>query len=90
VSTGDLREFLRNSSRNFCIRATNATRFNRSDIGEVVEVRSYVATGGSAGAPSTQMRKFKGADYTVANGDMTPVGDHSTEEWCVTYRPYSP
>jgi len=66
------------------IPATNATPLGLADVSTVTSILAFVA---SSGAPATQTLLQEPTDYTVGGGDVTPVGDHSSELWVITYRP---
>jgi len=80
----NLPDLFRGAIRSVMIGATNATALGRDDIGTVVGILCFNKTGR---ASCTKGLEEPGVDYTVANGDVTPVGDHSTELWLICYRP---
>lgn len=84
AQAGNLAEILGLAARVIKIKATNATALGRTDI---VRVKTILAFTTSTGAPATQTLLVEGTDYTVANGDVTPVGDHSAETWVIAYTP---
>lgn len=89
VSSG-LGDIVALSTRQIRVAATNATtlkdRDGRTicDVALVTSIEAFVAADGS---PAAQTLLIQGTDYTVTNGTVVPIGDHSTELWVVTYRP---
>ena len=82
--TGRLAELLTLSLRQVKATATNETALGLRDIGTVTSIMAFTR---SSGAAATKTLLTQPTDYTVANGDITPVGDHSLETWVITYRP---
>lgn len=66
------------------IAATNAVALGLTDVSAVVSILAFVT---SSGAASTKHLLDLTTDFTVASGDITPVGNHSSETWVITYRP---
>jgi len=80
----DLADIATSAVRSVNRLATNATAFQMSDVRTVVAIYAFVA---STRAPATKTLLEENTDFTVSNGDITPIGDHSTEVWVVLYRP---
>jgi hypothetical protein len=64
--------------------ATNATALGLSDVGTVISIVAFTTSSGAIAAKGI-LAEGAGADYTVAAGDVTPVGDHSSQTWVITY-----
>lgn len=82
---GDLAEILKLGVRQIKRQGTNATALGLTDVGTVTSILAFTT---STGAGATKTLLVEPDDYTVANGDITPVGDHSAQTWLITYRPY--
>ena len=63
---------------------TNGAALGLKDVGTVT---SIIAATTADGALATQTLLTEPTDYTVAHGDITAVGNHSSETWIITYRP---
>ncbi len=62
--------------------STNAVALGLDDVGTVIAILAFVT---ASGAPATKTLLAVTTDYTVAAGDITPVGNHSTETWVIHY-----
>ena len=72
------------ASRQRTLPATNATPLGLTDVAVVTSVEAFVTSSGAAAAKALLLETI---DFTVAGGDVTPIGDHSSQTWIVTYRP---
>lgn len=80
----DFADVAMHAVRQVRIQATNATALGLSDVRIVTSVLAVASATGNAATP---LLLAEGSDYKVVDGDITPVGDHSTELWVITYRP---
>lgn len=65
--------------------ATQAAAFGGADfyIQAVQAVRSYVTATGAGSVPE---RKVTATHWTLANGDLTTVGDETANTWTITFK----
>ncbi len=85
LSQANLRGFIEESTKTVRVAATNATALGLTDVQSVVAIQAFVTASGAVAAKCL-LDSGAGNDFTVANGDVTPVGDHSTETWLISYR----
>jgi hypothetical protein len=64
------------------IEATNAVALGLTDVTTVIAILAITT---ATGAAATKLLLDITTDYTVAAGDVTPVGDHSAETWVIHY-----
>jgi len=84
AKAAQLAEILQLAVRQVRLPSTNATALGLTDVGTVTSIEAFVL---SSGAAASKALLTPGTDYTVHAGDVTPVGDHSSELWVITYRP---
>jgi len=82
--TGKLAELYSLAVRQIKRQGTNATALGLSDVDTVTSIIAFTT---SDGAAATKALLVEPTDYTVGNGDITPVGDASAQTWIITYRP---
>ena len=82
---GNLADIIQLATRQVSKISTNATALGLDDVGVVTSILAFTTT---TMAPASKMLPEYGVDYTVAGGEITPIGNHSTETWVITYRPW--